>query len=123
MAGWDEGNVFYSDQRYTADEDNSPAVGHIAERKFAEFIRTFRSEDDAFVYRDQLLRNKNRIRVKLEHIRQFDDELGDLLVNRPAEYLALVSASPSPSPFFRSRSMPKKTHHTFLFINFSSSSS
>ena len=52
MAGWDEGNVFYSDQRFTADEDNdSPAVGHVAERKFAEFVRTFRStEDDGSVF-------------------------------------------------------------------------
>ncbi|QDZ18120.1 minichromosome maintenance protein 5 [Chloropicon primus] len=90
MAGWDEGNVFYSDQRYTADEGNTPAVAHIAERKFAEFIRTFRSEDDEFIYRDQLLRNKDRLRIKLEHIRQFNDELGDLLVNKPAEYLGLL---------------------------------
>ena len=46
-----EGNVFYSDQRYTADEEDNPAVGHVAERKFAEFIRTFRSEEDEFIYR------------------------------------------------------------------------
>jgi len=99
MAGWDEGNVFYSDQRFTADEDNdSPAVGHVAERKFAEFVRTFRStEDDGsmFIYRDQLLKNRTKLRIKLEHIRHFDDDLGDLLVNKPAEYLALLEMAAS----------------------------
>ena len=95
MAGWDEGNVFYSDQRYTADEDNTPALGHVAERKFAEFIRTFRSENDEYEYRDQLLRNRNRLRIKLEHVRQFDDDLGDLLVTRPAEYLKLLEDAAS----------------------------
>jgi len=96
MAGWDEGQVFFSDQRYTAEIDSdSPAVGHIAERRFAEFLRTFRSEDDAFIYRDQLLRNKNRLRIKLEHLRAFDDELGDLLVQKPAEYLALLEMAAS----------------------------
>ena len=88
--------MFFSDQRYTAEIDSdSPAVGHIAERRFAEFLRTFRSEDDAFIYRDQLLRNKNRLRIKLEHLRAFDDELGDLLVQKPAEYLALLEMAAS----------------------------
>mmetsp|Transcript_10944 Transcript_10944/g.27629 ORF Transcript_10944/g.27629 Transcript_10944/m.27629 type:complete len:817 (-) Transcript_10944:95-2545(-) len=93
---FDEGAVFFSNQRYTADDEENVERGHVAQQRFATFLRSFRDDEgDTFVYRDQLLRNKDKVRVKLEHVRQFDDELGDLLVNRPAEYLALLESAAS----------------------------
>lgn len=53
MAGWDEGNVFYSDQQLEDTEVNvaDAATRHTAQRKFKEFIRSFGDVNGPFPYR------------------------------------------------------------------------
>jgi len=136
MSGWDEGNVYYSDQRYLAvsedgNGDGNPLNGStnmdpvLARSRFAEFIRNFQGApgaagaggngtagaagagatsggDDAlhtnalggsdhvstaFIYRDALLAARTRLRVKMEHMQQFDKDLAECLIERPSEYL------------------------------------
>ena len=36
---------------------------------------------------DQLLKNRTKLRVKMEHLQKFDKELTEALINRPEEYL------------------------------------
>lgn len=53
MAGWDEGNVFYSDQQLEDNDVNvaDAATRHTAQRKFKEFIRSFGDVKGPFPYR------------------------------------------------------------------------
>jgi DNA replication licensing factor MCM5 len=53
MAGWDEGNVFYSDQQLEDNDANvsDAASRHTAQRKFKEFIRSFGDVKGPFPYR------------------------------------------------------------------------
>lgn len=53
MAGWDEGNVFYSDQQLEDTDINASdaATRHTAQRKFKEFIRSFGDVKGPFPYR------------------------------------------------------------------------
>lgn len=53
MAGWDEGNVFYSDQQLEDTDVNASdaATRHTAQRKFKEFIRSFGDVKGPFPYR------------------------------------------------------------------------
>ena len=48
-----------------------------------------------YFYRDQLKRNYNlnnySLEVDLDDLRNFDEELSDLLVKKPTDYLPLVS--------------------------------
>eukprot|EP00882_Tetradesmus_deserticola_P023493 GHRQ01025563.1.p1 GENE.GHRQ01025563.1~~GHRQ01025563.1.p1 ORF type:complete len:175 (+),score=37.10 GHRQ01025563.1:198-722(+) len=43
--------------------------------------------------RDKLMKNQLSLEVDLVHVREFNQELGDGLENKPAEYLPLVSSS------------------------------
>jgi hypothetical protein len=43
--------------------------------------------------RDKLMKNHLSLEVDLVHVREFNQELGDGLENKPAEYLPLVSSS------------------------------
>ena len=61
MSGWDEGNVYYTDQGTAGERDDGEGItpGQ-ARRKFADFFRNFRGEptaefpDGRLVYRDKL---------------------------------------------------------------------
>jgi hypothetical protein len=54
MSGWDEGNVFYSDQNLEdgGDENGDKLVTrHSSQRKFKEFIRSYGDIKGPFPYR------------------------------------------------------------------------
>ncbi|KAG0569065.1 hypothetical protein M758_6G059100 [Ceratodon purpureus] len=91
MAGWDEGNVFYSDQQLEDTDSNvaDAASRHTAQRKFKEFIRSFGHVKGPFPYRESLLQNPNILQVALEDLQNFDDELSERLRTTPADYLPL----------------------------------
>ena len=117
MAGWDAGAVYFSDQRYLAENahaeaDDAAADVVTARGKFAEFLRNFQdnsqggdagdagmtdgagaadaqatASDESFVYRDQLLQNRTKLRVKMEHLQKFDKDLAEALIRMPQEFL------------------------------------
>lgn len=102
MAGWDEGNIFYSDQRYLAEEEEEETyTRNQAKRKFVEFIRSYQDHSegsdalDVYVYRDQLSRHKNKLYVDLEDVKAFDEDLCELLKRSPVVYLPLFEAAAS----------------------------
>lgn len=53
MAGWDEGNVFYSDQNLEDNDDIAAegATRHTSQRKFKEFIRSYGEVKGPYPYR------------------------------------------------------------------------
>lgn len=55
MSGWDEGNVFYSDQNVQDEEErqDSTTSNHIIKKKLKEFIRSFHDPqyNERFIYR------------------------------------------------------------------------
>ena len=57
MAGWDEGNVFYSDQHLEEDGAHAAeaASRHTSQRKFKEFIRSYGEVKGPYPYRCVIL--------------------------------------------------------------------
>jgi len=113
MAGWDEGNVFFSDQAAAFREgDDAGLTAPVARRKFVHFLNNFRSEpspgraDGETLYKDRLdaMRPSGgqaelhaepvtlTITAQLEDLIAHDPELADKLKQKPAEYTALVRA-------------------------------
>ncbi|CAK9876195.1 unnamed protein product [Sphagnum jensenii] len=96
MSGWDEGNVFYSDQNleYGGDENGDKLVTrHSSQRKFKEFIRSYGDVKGPFPYRESLLQNPKSLQVALEDLHSFDDALSERLRRMPAEYLPLFEVA------------------------------
>jgi len=95
MTDWDLGGVFTNDLNLPGGDGDTPLNGaitpEIAQRKFREFIRTFRRvNSNVFVYREMLLRNVRRginaINVNLKDLNFFG--LQDLVMERPGVFLA-----------------------------------
>ena len=93
---FDEGGIFYSDQRRgdaELAEGESPMTARI---KYREFIRTFR-DGETFVYRDALRQavslNAPVVQVDLDHVMAWDDALADDLLQRPGFHLPLFEAA------------------------------
>lgn len=99
MTDWDLGGVFCNDLNLPGGDDTQGVTNtnstiltpEIAQRKFREFIRTFRGvNSNVFHYREQLLRNARRgiyaIDVNLKDLNFFG--LQDLVMERPGVYLA-----------------------------------
>ncbi|CAM6026366.1 unnamed protein product [Sphagnum balticum] len=96
MSGWDEGNVFYSDQNLEdgGDENGDKLVTrHSSQRKFKEFIRSYGDVKGPFPYRESLLQNPKSLQVALEDLHSFDDTLSERLRRMPAEYLPLFEVA------------------------------
>ncbi|CAM6048548.1 unnamed protein product [Sphagnum compactum] len=96
MSGWDEGNVFYSDQNLEdgGDENGDKLVTrHSSQRKFKEFIRSYGDVKGPFPYRESLLQNPKSLQVALEDLHSFDDALSERLRRMPAEYLPLFEVA------------------------------
>eukprot|EP01114_Cavostelium_apophysatum_P022780 TRINITY_DN8362_c0_g1_i1.p1 TRINITY_DN8362_c0_g1~~TRINITY_DN8362_c0_g1_i1.p1 ORF type:complete len:734 (+),score=182.09 TRINITY_DN8362_c0_g1_i1:65-2266(+) len=96
MSGWDDGQVFVSNQSgalaATGSEDAN-IYGFI--ERFKEFVRNFR-EDNSFIYRDQLRQNcvlgNYSLRVSLEHLSAFDrsTDLASRLKDEPVQLIPKV---------------------------------
>lgn len=101
MAGFDAGGVYYSYQRGAADPDDEGPIfsRKQAQEKFSIFINNFYPTDEGtneqgvLIYREQLLKNKDRLLVDLQHVKAFDNELGQELEDKPTEYLPLMEAA------------------------------
>ena len=96
MSDWDLGGVFCNDLNLPGGDDSQNGgqnviTPEIAQRKFREFIRTFRRvNSNVFEYREKLLRNVRRgihaINVNLKDLKFFG--LQDLVMERPGVFLA-----------------------------------
>ncbi|KAF8067409.1 MCM5 [Scenedesmus sp. PABB004] len=86
---FDEGGVFYAN----VGDDNAPDVrpGAQAIADFKDFITKFypANTQQTFIYREKLMKNHAVLEVDLVHVREFNQELGDHLERRPAEFLPL----------------------------------
>ena len=90
---WDRGRVYSSDQGLVAENNagrDAAITNADAQKKFREFIRTFR-EEHLFPYRDQLLarwrKGERYLEVDLGDLSQYDQELHSLITNHPNTYL------------------------------------
>ncbi|WIA33295.1 hypothetical protein OEZ86_006435 [Tetradesmus obliquus] len=86
---FDEGGVYYAFQGDEDQQDLRPRAQTIAD--FKDFITKFypANQQQTFIYRDKLMKNHASLEVDLVHVREFNQELGDGLENKPAEYLPL----------------------------------
>ena len=96
MSGWDQGQVYASNQGLVVGENakkdvllNDPST---ARATFREFIRCHR-EGNVFRYRDQLLLNFRKreyaLEVDLEDLNNFDSALKDVLQESPSVFLPI----------------------------------
>ena len=98
MSDWDLGGVFCNDLNLPGGDDSQNGgqnviTPEIAQRKFREFIRTFRRvNSNVFEYREKLLRNVRRgihaINVNLKDLKFFG--LQDLVMERPGVFSCRV---------------------------------
>ncbi|OAE20741.1 hypothetical protein AXG93_2269s1020 [Marchantia polymorpha subsp. ruderalis] len=95
MSGWDEGNVFYSDQDLVDQNavDNGVANRLVVQGKFKEFIRSYGELNGYFPYRASLLQNSSFLPVNLDDLDNFDMDMGDLIRKNPAEYMPMFEAA------------------------------
>ncbi|GBG29338.1 DNA replication licensing factor MCM5 [Hondaea fermentalgiana] len=90
---WDERPASYTNQNLGAGEaDVSRNEKKRVLSRFREFIRNYReASTQVFPYRAQLLerfrRGEHKLVVELEHLNNYDEELLDMLLQRPAVYL------------------------------------
>eukprot|EP00882_Tetradesmus_deserticola_P005633 GHRQ01005929.1.p1 GENE.GHRQ01005929.1~~GHRQ01005929.1.p1 ORF type:complete len:169 (+),score=74.46 GHRQ01005929.1:198-704(+) len=86
---FDEGGIYYAFQGDEDQQDLRPREQTIAD--FKAFITKFypANQQQTFIYRDKLMKNQLSLEVDLVHVREFNQELGDGLENKPAEYLPL----------------------------------
>jgi MCM N-terminal domain len=89
-----EGGIFYAFQGDEVAPELRPKAQAVAD--FKEFITKFYPENSqqTFVYRERLMKQPSSLAVDLVHVREFNQELGDVLETRPAEYLPLVRPPP-----------------------------
>ena len=93
-----EGNVFYSDQHTTFQDDEDRQTRNNAQRKFIDFLRNFRglpqrgNPDGMLVYRDMLDQDPApaSLSVSLDDIIAHDKELGKAVKEHPGDYLPLA---------------------------------
>ena len=78
MEAFDEGNVFYSDQRGEARREVDNTSPLVIKIKYREFIRTFRLEE-VHLYRDLLRQaislNCPVLEVDMDHLMEYDDTI------------------------------------------------
>ncbi|KAL0481692.1 DNA replication licensing factor MCM5 [Acrasis kona] len=89
------GNVTYQRTVFSDDQKNARADGKTPEyfrSRFKQFIRHFHL-DNVFLYRDQLRHHYNLhkyyINVRIDHLRAFDEELVQKLIQEPASMVPL----------------------------------
>ena len=91
MDAFDEGNIFYSDQRREDQrhDESSPLVLRL---HYKEFIRTFRV-DEVHVYRNLLRQaislQQYVLEVDVDHPMEYNDALTNDLLQRPGHHLPI----------------------------------
>lgn len=88
---YDEGNVTWTDQQASMNVDpNEGPSKQQALIKFSKYLQHFRAEGargNLISYSDALNKDGTQLRVDLQHLKAFSEELGAWLEEDPAEYL------------------------------------
>jgi len=98
MSGWDEGNVYFTDQGQAGDRPADGITPGQARRKFADFFRNFRGAptaefpDGRLVYRDRLDQDQPpaELVVLMDDVIAHDAELGKELREHPDVYVPVL---------------------------------
>jgi DNA replication licensing factor MCM5 len=98
MSGWDEGNVYFTDQGQAGDRPADGITPGQARRKFADFFRNFRGAptaefpDGRLVYRDRLDQDQPpaELVVLMDDVIAHDAELGKELRGHPDVYVPVL---------------------------------
>ncbi|XP_077996532.1 DNA replication licensing factor mcm5-like [Glandiceps talaboti] len=94
MAGFDEQNIFFSDNFGSEDQPEEGRIDRLAiQRRFKEFLRKFHEGSFNYKYRDELKRHYNLgqyyLEVNVDDLSSFDEELADKLCKQPSEHVPL----------------------------------
>ncbi|KAL1920772.1 uncharacterized protein VTP21DRAFT_11407 [Calcarisporiella thermophila] len=91
--GWDKGHLYHTSVLAPQIDQSS---NYETQEKLHEFIQNFRI-DNSFLYRDQLRQNlmakQYFLEVDLKHLSAFNEDLAQMLNDRPAEILPLFEAA------------------------------
>jgi hypothetical protein len=97
MGEWDAGHVFAVPQGLRAPGGNARGgalSNNDVEEATKRFIRDFRV-GTIYIYRERLLNNAQQgryhLEIDLEHLKNFSEELHDVITKQPAQYLENVS--------------------------------
>ena len=100
MSGFDEGSVFYTDQKLAVNNGNSGSGGEDASLQIARIKGLFRqflkewTDKQTHVYVERLRANYERqqyfLEVNMAHIFSFNEELGGYLRERPDKFLPVL---------------------------------
>ena len=103
MSGWDEGNVYYTDQGQDAEARDAAAgiTPGQAKRKFLDFLRNFRGApssefpDGQLAYRDALDQDQppKELTVLLDDVIAHDSDLAKELRARPEIYVPVLESA------------------------------
>jgi len=90
--GMDDFGIFFSDS--LRGEGQGEGDTTLLKRRFREFLKEFRGNDDAYIYRKQLelavLTKSNSITVELGHISSYDTSLAEQLTKRPGTIFEIL---------------------------------
>ncbi|XP_002739225.1 DNA replication licensing factor mcm5-like [Saccoglossus kowalevskii] len=94
MAGFDEQNIFFSDNFQSQDNQDEGRVDRLGtQRRYKEFLRQFHEGSFNYKYRDELKRHYNLrqywLEVNIDDLSSFDEELADKLKKQPSDHIPL----------------------------------
>ncbi|EGC36895.1 MCM family protein [Dictyostelium purpureum] len=98
MSGFDEGNVMYSGGggKSGLSKADEAKDGNTKEL-FKSFIKEWKNQENIFIYKEQLRQHYNLgwnyIEINIDHLVDFNQELGDRLVSSPNELILLFEDS------------------------------
>eukprot|EP00871_Galdieria_phlegrea_P000156 jgi/Galph1/1140/GphlegSOOS_G5755.1 len=98
MTEWDQQAVFYGAPTYRdGEKSTSEPSRYSAKEKFREFFLHYTVDETSFKYRERLQRavnsGDNLVDLYLDDLHHFDEDLANLVRNRPEEYLSLLEAT------------------------------
>ncbi|CAA3005115.1 DNA replication licensing factor MCM5 [Olea europaea subsp. europaea] len=103
MSGWDEGEIYYSDQAQfppgggSSGDQAHGTSRHVALQKFKEFLRNFqcKTQPNVFPYREALVADHKCLLINLADLISYDSDqtLPQLLRQNPADYLPLFETA------------------------------
>lgn len=100
MAGFDDLGVFFSNNILNEDNENDQQ-GNLnliqSKKRFKDFLRQFYEENFQYKYRQQIKDHYNLgqywIEISIKDLSQFDPDLAEKLIKKPAEYLHVFESA------------------------------
>ena len=119
--GMDDFGIFFSDSLGGGGPGQGEGDLSLLKRRFREFLREFRDNDSAYVYRNELERavtvKTNSVTVNLGDISAYDPSLAEQIKTRPTTTFEILEEAAKVKKIFNSL---KSAKHIFIMKLFKS---